>query len=212
MIYKNNSKLLNYCFILILFFSCELPNRQDQGEAKPAILRTVSADQSIPNEEYVMVTTAINMPMYVNHDQAAFKRWGEQRGVKVAILGPAEWDVPLQIETIEQVIATRPTGLLINGTDPISNKPLQFDGMALRKGQKLRLILANFQHNELTVKIPSVEGEVTLRNLYSTLLNTENWFNEFQSNRSNPESFNQNNFSVTLEPYGMVTIDVITFT
>jgi ABC-type sugar transport system substrate-binding protein len=65
-----------------------------------------------------MVTTAINMPMYVNHDQAAFKKWGEKMGVKVSILGPAEWDVPSQIETIEQVIATRPAGLLINGTDP----------------------------------------------------------------------------------------------
>src|SRR5690606_36281122 len=65
-----------------------------------------------------MVTTAINMPMYVNHDQEAFKRWGKERGVKVSILGPAEWDVPQQIETIEQVSATRPTGLLINGTDP----------------------------------------------------------------------------------------------
>jgi len=115
--YKNFKNLL-CCLISVMLVSCELPSRQSLGESKPAILRTISADQSIPNEEYVMVTTAINMPMYVNHDQAAFKRWGEQRGVKVSILGPAEWDVPLQIETIEQVIATRPTGLLINGTDP----------------------------------------------------------------------------------------------
>jgi ABC-type sugar transport system substrate-binding protein len=65
-----------------------------------------------------MITTAVTMPMYVNHDQAAFKRWGEKVGVKVSILGPAEWDVPAQINTIEEVIGTRPTGLLINGTDP----------------------------------------------------------------------------------------------
>jgi ABC-type sugar transport system substrate-binding protein len=39
-------------------------------------------------------------------------------GVKVSILGPAEWDVPAQINTIEEVIGTKPTGLLINGTDP----------------------------------------------------------------------------------------------
>ena len=65
-----------------------------------------------------MVTTAVTMPMYVNHDQAAFKRWGKKMNVKVSILGPAEWDVPAQINTIEEVIGTRPTGLLINGTDP----------------------------------------------------------------------------------------------
>lgn len=70
------------------------------------------------DEEYVMVTTIVNFPMYVNHDQAAFIRWGQSRGVKTSILGPSEWDVQAQIATIEQVIGTRPTGLLINGTDP----------------------------------------------------------------------------------------------
>src|SRR5690606_28711842 len=30
----------------------------------------------------------------------------------------ADWDVPAQINTLEEVIGTRPTGLLINGTDP----------------------------------------------------------------------------------------------
>src|SRR5688572_25317603 len=75
-------------------------------------------ETAITNEEYVMVTTAVSMPMYVNHDQAAFLKWGRSRKVKVSILGPADWDVPAQINTIEEVIGTRPTGLLINGTDP----------------------------------------------------------------------------------------------
>ena len=65
-----------------------------------------------------MITTAVTMPMYVHHDQATFKRWGKEHNVKVSILGPAEWDVPAQINTIEEVIGTRPSGLLINGTDP----------------------------------------------------------------------------------------------
>jgi ABC-type sugar transport system substrate-binding protein len=85
-----------------------------------AIVRqTVDAfETDIANEEYVMITTAVSMPMYVNHDQAAFLKWGKIMNVKVSILGPADWDVPAQINTIEEVIATRPTGLLINGTDP----------------------------------------------------------------------------------------------
>ena len=65
-----------------------------------------------------MVTTAINLPLYVNHDQKAFLKWGEKMGVSTSILGPSEWDVPGQIATIEQVIPGKPAGLLINGTDP----------------------------------------------------------------------------------------------
>jgi ABC-type sugar transport system substrate-binding protein len=102
-----------------IFSSCELPPKQNSGkEQKAGFIRTTEESKINLNEEYVMVTTAINMPMYVNHDQAAFKKWGKKMGVKVSVLGPAEWDVPVQIETIEQVIATRPAGLLINGTDP----------------------------------------------------------------------------------------------
>jgi len=96
--------------------ACELPPVKDTTVSQS--FRTVSDDAAIEDEEYVMVTTAVTMPMYVNHDQAAFKQWGEKMNVKVSILGPADWDVTAQINTIEEVIATRPTGLLINGTDP----------------------------------------------------------------------------------------------
>jgi len=96
-------------------WQCELPPREKEtGSYNQAS----ALDETIVDEEYVMVTTAVTMPMYVNHDQAAFKRWGQKMGVKVSILGPAEWDVPAQINTLEEVIGTRPAGLLINGTDP----------------------------------------------------------------------------------------------
>lgn len=108
---------ITWAFVLLLLAGCELPARQHVA-GQTALLRTYDEVEVSPDEEYVMVTTAINMPMYVNHDQAAFKRWGESKGVRISILGPAEWDVPAQIETIEQVIASRPAGLLINGTDP----------------------------------------------------------------------------------------------
>jgi len=107
---------LIYLVFVILACSCELPPRNSAGVVAGAI--SVRDSTAITNEEYVMVTTAVTMPMYVHHDQAAFLRWGKARGVKVSVLGPAEWDVPAQINTIEEVIGTRPTGLLINGTDP----------------------------------------------------------------------------------------------
>lgn len=102
--------------ILLAVFGCELPPRQNATTSSAtAVSQTQTA---LGEEEYVMVTTAVTMPMYVNHDQAAFKRWGAKMGVKVSILGPAEWDIPAQINTIEEVLGTRPTGLLINGTNP----------------------------------------------------------------------------------------------
>ena len=99
-----------------LLLSCELPPRNNAANSRLDVVESI--DEEINNEEYVMVTTAVTMPMYVNHDQAAFKKWGQKMNVKVSILGPADWDVPAQINTIEEVIGTRPTGLLINGTDP----------------------------------------------------------------------------------------------
>ncbi|WP_266367377.1 substrate-binding domain-containing protein [Tellurirhabdus rosea] len=103
-----------------VFLACEPPPRTDltrttQVKSEAAF---VTADEVSPTEEYVMVTTAVNMPLYVNHDQAAFRQWAEKMGVRASILGPAEWDVPAQIATLEQVIPTKPAGLLINGTDP----------------------------------------------------------------------------------------------
>lgn len=95
--------------------SCELPPKNNTHTAPTA---TTQQTENTDNEEYVMITTAITMPMYVNHDQATFKKWGKERNVKTSILGPAEWDVTAQINTIEEVIASKPTGLLINGTDP----------------------------------------------------------------------------------------------
>ncbi len=96
------------------FMSCD-PSKGVYNQPAQADL---PGEVVVTNEEYVMVTTFVNFPMYVNHDQAAFKAWGKKMGVKTTILGPSEWDVVAQIGVIEQVIPSRPTGLLINGTDP----------------------------------------------------------------------------------------------
>jgi len=98
--------------------SCEGPPRDTRAAstAQPSV--NLAMTEASPDEEYVMVTTATSLPLYVTHDQAAFKAWGKARGVRVSIVGPTDWDVPAQVEAIEQVIASRPAGLLINGTDP----------------------------------------------------------------------------------------------
>ena len=110
-------------FILIAFIlslGCEPPARPGQFVKSDKAEKDmfITADEVSPDEEYVMITTAVNLPLYVNHDQKAFLKWGKKMGVRTSILGPAEWDVPAQISTIEQVIPGKPAGLLINGTDP----------------------------------------------------------------------------------------------
>jgi ribose/xylose/arabinose/galactoside ABC-type transport system permease subunit/ABC-type sugar transport system substrate-binding protein len=103
---------------IVLFTACEGPPRSAETKAPAAAAgKDFSMTAASPNEEYVMVTTASSLPLYVVHDQAAFKAWGQARGVKVSIVGPSDWDISGQIEALEQVIASRPAGLLVNGTD-----------------------------------------------------------------------------------------------
>jgi len=106
--------------LVFIFLSCEPPPRTGSmaGTQIDAKAKFITADEVSPDEEYVMVTTAVNLPLYVQHDQKAFIEWGKKMGVKTSILGPSEWDVPAQISVIEQVIPGKPAGLLINGTDP----------------------------------------------------------------------------------------------
>jgi ABC-type sugar transport system substrate-binding protein len=106
--------------VFLVINGCQTPPRpNERTKAKPdETEKFITADKVSPNEEYVMITTAVNLPLYVNHDEKAFKEWGEKKGVRTSILGPSEWNVPGQISTIEQVIPSKPAGLLINGTDP----------------------------------------------------------------------------------------------
>lgn len=105
--------------LVIFFLACEGPPRQNMAGNR-AILNDSSfvITKVDPNEEYVMVTTATSLPLYASRDQVAFKAWGKYRGVKVSVVGPSDWNIPAQIKAIEEVIASRPAGMLINGTDP----------------------------------------------------------------------------------------------
>jgi len=103
---------------LLFIAACELPPRNEaQGDARPEKER-VRRGNNYEHEEYVLVTTGVTMPLYVNHDLAEFRRWGKERKVKVSIIGLKDMDISAQINTIEQAILSKPSGLLINGSDP----------------------------------------------------------------------------------------------
>ena len=107
--------------LLVLFFfclACEGPPRQNFVSTRTVTDDSVFAMTPVdPDEEYIMVTTATTLPIYASRDQVAFRAWGKYRGVKVSVVGPSDWNIPAQIKAIEEVIPSKPAGLLINGTD-----------------------------------------------------------------------------------------------
>ncbi len=115
-------KTLYQIFLLLTVLSsaCEPPKRTKALLSVSNLGRAAyeTFEKTDPSEEYIMVGTAMNMPMFVNHDQKAFSEWGKRIGVKTSILGPSSWDVPGQIDIIEQVIPSKPAGLLVLGADP----------------------------------------------------------------------------------------------
>jgi ABC-type sugar transport system substrate-binding protein len=115
---QQTAKLMSVV-VLSLCFGCEGPPRQNTVSGKSIVNDSSFAITAVdPNEEYVMVTTATSLPLYATRDQVAFRAWGKYRGVKVSVVGPSDWNIPAQIKAIEEVISSRPAGMLINGTDP----------------------------------------------------------------------------------------------
>lgn len=104
---------------LAFHLACEGPPRPGLSGQRTTVNDTSFARTPVdPDEEYIMVTTATSLPLYATRDQVAFRDWGKYRGVKVSVVGPSDWNIPAQIKAIEEVIASRPAGLLVNGTDP----------------------------------------------------------------------------------------------
>ena len=66
---------------------CELPQRTEEGERRPEARRSLSED-TLPRRNIDGNNAAVTVPMYANHDQKAFRKWGEKMGVKVSVLGP----------------------------------------------------------------------------------------------------------------------------
>jgi ABC-type sugar transport system substrate-binding protein len=82
------------------------------------VAKFITSDEVLPTEEYVMVTTAYQSSIVCKSRPGCFKKWGEKMGVRISIVGPSEVGCALTDRYLEQVIPSKPAGLLINGTDP----------------------------------------------------------------------------------------------
>ena len=105
--------LLALCLCLAALAGCE----QKGGDAQDASDKKTE-EKADSNEEYVLVSVQTTMPLFMDHEYKAFEAWGKARGVKTSIVGPTEWDVAEQVTSLEQVIASKPAGILCNGSDP----------------------------------------------------------------------------------------------
>ncbi len=76
-----------------------------------------------PNEEYVWISAAANLPLFTRHDHPALHLAGRELGVKVSIAGPSSIDIPSLVAAIEQTTARKPAGMMVVGWDPSALVP-----------------------------------------------------------------------------------------
>jgi ribose transport system substrate-binding protein len=70
-----------------------------------------------PDETYVEVLALINLPYFIDH-RLGLEFAGQELGVKTKFVGPVDYDMTAMVNTMEQVIAEKPAGILVVGFDP----------------------------------------------------------------------------------------------
>lgn len=68
-------------------------------------------------EEYVYVAVFKDDPMIINHDAVGLAAFGEDYGVNVRIAAPESYNIEEQKRILLEVIAEKPDGLMVCGTD-----------------------------------------------------------------------------------------------
>ncbi|MCR4607958.1 MAG: substrate-binding domain-containing protein [Oscillospiraceae bacterium] len=81
------------------------------GDAAPA--------QDLSDQVYILCSTSVNDALYLNHDFRTFEEWGKRMGVTTKIIGPTEYDDVKLADIVEEAIAQKPAGLLVNGVSDV---------------------------------------------------------------------------------------------
>jgi ABC-type sugar transport system, periplasmic component len=76
-----------------------------------------STANSLDGEEYIWVATMTGHKMFQDNDVAAFEQFGRDKHVTATIMGPKEYDIPGQIEALEEAIQRKPAGILVLGME-----------------------------------------------------------------------------------------------
>ena len=110
------SKLIIIALSLLLACSLALTFIQ-LAYLKPPAMQTQQPEQSKRPEEYVYVAVFKNDPLIINHDLKGLEKFGEDYGVNVRIAAPESYDIDEQKRILLDVIAQKPDGLMVCGTD-----------------------------------------------------------------------------------------------
>ncbi len=107
--------------LALLVTGCTVP------VAAPAAAPAAAGEAAAPvvneNERYVMVSNVASHPYWLDA-QYGGRDAAAQLGVVWEYTGPAEYDTPAQVTAIEQIIATKPAGLLIAALQPDALVPV----------------------------------------------------------------------------------------
>jgi len=100
------------------FAGCEKHERSTSTSPSFAGGRTVN-----PNEEYVWLSAAANLPLFTRHDLPALHLAAAELGVKASVAGPNSVDIPGLVAAVEQTTARKPAGMMVVGWDPSALVP-----------------------------------------------------------------------------------------
>jgi ribose transport system substrate-binding protein len=77
-----------------------------------------------PEEKYVLVAANVNLP-YWQEAQAGLTDIGKTAGVKVELVGPANFSPNDELAAFQQVVASHPAGIMVSVADPkLFNEPV----------------------------------------------------------------------------------------
>ena len=85
--------------------------------ADPYDFSKIEVTGPAPDETYVEVLALTNLPYFIDH-RLGLEFAGKELGVQTKFVGPVDYDMTAMVNTLDQVIAEKPAGILVVGFDP----------------------------------------------------------------------------------------------
>ncbi len=130
------------------------------SDARKLTNEQVSPAEDTEMEEYVYVAVFKDDPMITNHDARGLEKFAEEYGVKVRIAAPETYNLEEQKQILLDVIAEKPDGLMVCGTD-LSFTP--YVDMAIDAGIPTITVDADLPDSKRLAFVGSDFGDVGIR-------------------------------------------------
>lgn len=88
-----------------------------ESNKKKVVLNFTPAESSKSKEEYVLIVSPVQQPMFIRHDYKALMQFGKDMKVKVSVEGPKGYDIVGEEDTIRKVIKRKPAGIMVVGVE-----------------------------------------------------------------------------------------------